>query len=64
MNNLNPNWHGGGHFYPLVLFGLDFVMTSMGLFDTLPRSLRLIKKPLGGAKDEHFLAFIPHANEG
>ena len=22
---LNPNWHEGGHFYPLVLLGLDFV---------------------------------------
>ena len=25
ISSLNPNWHEEGHFYPLVLFGLNFV---------------------------------------
>ena len=25
QNPLNPIWHGRGYFYPLVLFGSDFV---------------------------------------
>ena len=25
VKNLNPIWHGRGYFYPLVLFGSDFV---------------------------------------
>ena len=24
-DHFNPNWHEGGHFYPLILFEVDFV---------------------------------------
>ena len=56
--NLNPIWQGRGYFYPLVLFGSDYVSWiffqkfpenfgsenwhQSGYFDTLPSSLSLI----------------------
>ena len=75
---LNPNWHEAGHFPPTVLFESDFwqlnfyqkfpnflelkIETNRVNFDSLPSSLSLKKMPLGEAKDEHFFAFIAHAN--
>ena len=74
---VNPNWHEGGHFPIPVPFGPEFfscnfsknlrtflevnIDNQSGSFDT-QSSLSLIKMPLGGAKDENFLALIVHAN--
>ena len=55
FGTVNPNWHEAGHFYPLVILGLDFVSwicirnfqtileVKMTSIDTLPSSLSLIK---------------------
>ena len=67
------NWHEGGCFYLIVLFGSDFV--SWFFIENFEKNLKmkiginwvnltlchthwvLQKMPLGGAKDEHFFLF-------
>ena len=73
---LNPNWHEGGHFYLLVLFGSDFVswilIKNFQIFlevkidinrvNLTPFWAHLVlqKMPLGGTKDEHFSFLQSH----